>query len=211
MKNDVNRKKWGFVIIGIVGALSLGAIGIAGAATDKTATPSPSATAQAGGVQAPDGDRDGHIPDGDRGGRGGHGGGGGGDLAEALANLTNTDAGDIMAQRASGKSFASIAEAKGISTEALLAEATKIETAELDAAVKAGSMGEAERAQILAGLQAHLKEELTETHALPGDGDHDGRGFDHDGDADDSGTSGTGTNGAGGTAGSSTGGTTLTF
>lgn len=70
MKNDVNRKKWGFVILGIVGALSLGAIGIASAATGKAATPSPSATAQAGGVQAPDGDRDGHVPDGDRDGRG---------------------------------------------------------------------------------------------------------------------------------------------
>ena len=153
MQNGVKRKTWGFVIVGLVGVLSLGAIGIAGAASGTKSTPSPTATAQAGGVHTPDGDRDGHIPDGDHDGRGGHGGGG--DLAEA----------------------------------------TKIETAELDAAVKASPMTEAERTRILAGLQAHLSEELTETHALPGDGDHDGRG---------------GHGGHGGTVSPSTGGAALT-
>lgn len=167
-----SRKKWGFITVGLVAALSLGAIGVAGAATTKTATPSPSASAKAGGTHTPDGDRAGHTPDGDHAGHGGHGRGGG-DVAKALANLTKTSVSDIMTQRAAGTSFASIAQAKGISTEALLAEATKLETAELDAAVKAGYMTAAERTQILAGLQAHLQEELTETHALPGDGGHD--------------------------------------
>ena len=76
-----------------------------------------------------------------------------------------------MAQRASGTSFADIAKAEGISTQELLAEVTRIETAELDAAVKAGTVTDAQRTEILAGMQAHLQEELTETHALPGDGD----------------------------------------
>ncbi|MCX6373799.1 MAG: hypothetical protein NTX16_12140 [Actinobacteria bacterium] len=184
-----SRKKWGFITVGLVAALSLGAIGVAGAATGNKATPSPSAAANADGTHVPDGDRDGHTPDGDHAGRGGHGRGGG-DIAEALANLTKTDVNDIMAQRASGTSFAAIAAAKGISTQALLAEATRIETAELDAAVKAGQLTDAQRTQILAGLQAHLKEELTETHALPGDG---GRGC--DGNA-----GGRGANGTSGTA-----------
>ena len=65
-------------------------------------------------------------------------------------------------------------------------------------------MTDAQRTRILAGLQAHLQEELTETHALPGDGDHHGRGFDHNG-------GGAGQNGADGTASPSTGGTALTF
>ena len=176
-----SRKTWGFITVGLVAALSLGAIGVAGAATSKKATPSPSATAKAGAGHTATGDCAGRTPDGDHDGRGGPGRGGG-DIAEALANLTKSDVSDIMAQRASGTSFAAIAQAKGVSTEALLAEATKIETAELDAAVKAGHMTEAERTQILASLQAHLQEELTETHALPGNGDHSGPGFDHDGD-----------------------------
>jgi len=169
-----SRKKWGFITVGLVAALSLGAIGVAGAATSNNATPSPSASAKADGTHVPDGDRDGHTPDGDDAGRGGHGRGGR-DIAEALANLTKTDVSGIMAQRASGTSFAAIAAAKGISTEALLAEATRIETAELDAAVAAGQLTDVQRTQIVAGLQAHLKEELTETHALHKDG---GRGCD---------------------------------
>ena len=44
-----------------------------------------------------------------------------------------------MAKRAAGKSFAADRQGpEGVSTDDLLAEATRIETAELDAAVKAG-------------------------------------------------------------------------
>ena len=88
----------------------------------------------------------------------GHGfgrhGGGGGDLGQALAKLSGKDESAIMQQRAAGKSFAQIAKAYGVDTTKLLAEATSIETAELDAAVKAGQMTAAERTQELSGLQA---------------------------------------------------------
>jgi len=94
-----------------------------------------------------------------------------------------------MAQRAAGKSFAAIAKVEGVATDELLAAATKIGTAELDAVVKAGQMTAAERTQVLSGLQAHLEEELTETHALPADGGH---GYGRDGDGPQSST-GTGT------------------
>ena len=100
-------------------------------------------------------------------GHGGRGHGGGGDIAEALAKLSGTDVSTIMQKRAAGTSFAQIAKAEGVATDELLAEATRIETAELDAAVKAGTMTAAERTQILSGLQARLKEELSETHTLP--------------------------------------------
>jgi hypothetical protein len=201
-----SRKKWGFVVVGAVAVLTLGVIAVASAAGSQSASPSPSASAQAGQAQAPDFDGDG--PHGDGG--GGFGrihGGGPGDIAEALAKLSGKDVTTIMTARAGGKSFAQIAKAEGVSTDDLLAAATRIETAELDAAVKAGQMTAAERTQVLSGLQAHLKEELTETHALPGDGGH---GFGRDGDGPD-GSNGTGaagdTTGAGFYGGSASGST----
>ena len=169
-----SRKKWGFVVVGAVAVLTLGVIAVASAAGTQTATPSPSASAQAGQAHTPDFDGDG--PHGDAGGGRIHGGGPG-DLPEALADLSGKDVSEIMAQRAAGKSFAEIAEAEGVSTDELLAEATRIETAELDAAVKAGTMTAAERTQELSGLQARLEAAVTETGALPAHGGpgHDGR------------------------------------
>ncbi len=70
-----------------------------------------------------------------------------------------------MTQRAAGTSLAEMAKAEGVSTDELLAEATRIETAELDAAVEAGAMTAAQRTQILSGLQARLEAAGTETGA----------------------------------------------
>ncbi len=168
-----SRKKWGFVVVGAVAVLTLGVIAVASAAGTQTATPSPSASAQAGQAHTPDVDGDGPHEDAD-GGR--IHGGGPGDIPEALADLSGKDVSEIMAQRAAGKSFAEIAEAEGVSTDELLAEATRIETAELDAAVEAGTMTSAERTQELSGLQARLEAAVNETGALPARGGpgHDG-------------------------------------
>lgn len=174
-------KKWGFVVVGAVAAVALGAIAVASAATNQSASSSPSVSAQADG-QGQDGqahgpDFDGDGPQGRRdGGPGGHGGGAP-DMAEALAKLSGEDVGTIMQQREAGKTFKQIAKAYGVSTDELLAETVKIEKAELDAAVKAGTLTDAQRSEILSGLQAHLEEELTETQAFGGD-----HGFGHDGD-----------------------------
>jgi hypothetical protein len=162
--------KWGVIVVGAVAALTLGAIGVASAASSPTAAPTPNASTQAG--QA----------DGVKGGHGTHDGagalshGGPGDLAQALANLSGKDLATIQQQREAGKSCADIAAAYGVSQTALLAEATKIETAELDAAVKAGTITDAQRTQYLAGLQDRLKAELTatDTHADGGFGGHHG-------------------------------------
>ena len=167
-----SRKKWGFVVVGAVAVLTLGVIAVASAAGTQTATPSPSASAQAGQAHTPDVDGDG--PHGDADGGRIHGGGPG-DIPEALAKLSGKDVSEIMAQRAAGKSFAEIAKAEGVGTDELLAETTRIETAELDAAVKAGAMTAAERTQELSGLQARLEAAVTETGALPAEG---GRGHD---------------------------------
>ena len=119
------------------------------------------------------------------GGRGGRDGGprghgargprGGGALGEALADLTDTDVEAIMTKRAAGTSFAAQAKAAGISTSTLLTtKATALETAELDAAVKDGTMTAAQRTELLKNVKAHLTEELTETHAIGGRGGRDG-------------------------------------
>ena len=163
------RSKWGFVIVGAVAALTLGVIGVAGAASSTTATPTPSASAQAGETRVPDGDGgirgDGH-----------HGGFAGlGDIPEALATLTGTDQAAIQQQRAAGTSYLAIAGAKGITEAQIIAEVTKLETADLDAAVKAGQITAAQRAQHLSALQASLKQALTDTQAMPAHGpDGDG-------------------------------------
>ena len=194
-----SRKKWGFIVVGAVAVLTLGVIAVASAAGTQSASPSPSASAsaRAGQTHTPDFDGDGPQRDGD----GGHGfgrHGGPGDIAEALAKLSGKDVSTIMTQRASGKSFAAIAKAEGVGTDELLAEAARLEKAELDAAVKAGQITAAERAQLLSGLQAHLKAELAETHTF-GDGGH---GFGHDGDGPQS-SAGTGNGTSRGATGTS--------
>ena len=175
-----SRKKWDFVVVGAVAVLTLGVIAVASAASSQSASPSPSTSAEAGQAHSPDGDGDGVHRDGD----GRIHGGGGGDIAEALAKLSGKDLGAIMSQREAGTSYAEIAKAEGVGTEELLAETTRIETAELDAAVKAGTMTAAERTQELSGLQARLESALTETDAPRGDGGHGYDGHGHGGGGD---------------------------
>ena len=180
-----SKNKWGFVVVGAVAAVALGAIAVASAATntDTAASPSPAASAQADGQHASDFDGEGRhgAPDGD-GGRGFGRGGGAPDMAEALAELSGIDVSAIMEQRAAGKSFKQIAEAEGVDTAKLVADAVAIEKAELDAAVKAGTLTDAQRTQIESGLQERFRNELTETgafgHGGPGGpGGGHGRGF----------------------------------
>ena len=62
----------------------------------------------------------------------------------------------------------------------LLAEATRLETASLDAAVKAGTMTEAQRTERLSTMQTRLNDQLTETHAFGsggGQGNGGGQGY----------------------------------
>lgn len=190
------KATWGFIVVGAVAALTLGAIGVAGAAgNDSTATPAPGASAQARQDDGSRGDGDGR-----------HGGmfaqGGPGDLAEALADLSGKDETTIVQERAAGTSFAALAQSYGVGESDLIAEATKIETAELDAAVQAGQITAAQRTQYLAGLQERLETAAASTDAVPvgGPGDRDGdggpcgpggHGGGHLGDGDDGGSDGT--------------------
>ena len=174
MKNS--KKKWGFITVGLVAVLSLGAIGVAGAATRTSAASAGSRTTTALHTRAHDRAHDGS---GAQAGavRGYHGGS---QLDQALANLSGTDLATIVSLRASGQSYADIAKAKGIDTQTLLAEATRLETASLDAAVKAGTMTEAQRTERLSTMQTRLNDQLTETHAFGsggGQGNGGGQGY----------------------------------
>ena len=177
-------RKWGFVVVGAVAAVALGAIAVASAATTQSASPSPSASAEADGqTHVPDFDGDG--PQGGRDGVPGFGHGGGApDMAEALAKLSGRDVSTIMAQRDAGTSFADIAKAEGVDTARLVAEAVAIEKAELDAAIDAGTITDAQRTQELSGLQARFEQELTQTGSMGhgGPGGDCGKGFDGEGD-----------------------------
>ena len=105
------------------------------------------------------------------GGRGGRAGFGGmGDIPEALAELSGLTVTEIQTQREAGTSYADIAKSKGVSSSDLIAATVKIETAELYAAVKAGSMTSAERDSILSSLESNLEEAIASTDALRGPG-----------------------------------------
>jgi hypothetical protein len=150
-----NKRAFGFIAVGLVAGLALGSLGIATAATSKAtaSTMTTSATAPSG--RGPGG------PGGPGGGI--HGRGGGGDIAEALANLSDATVSDVESQRAAGKSYAAIAKANGVSTDALIAETVKIENGELAAEVKAGTMAAAERTTILSTIKANLTKMVAET------------------------------------------------
>ncbi len=170
-----NRKPFGFVAAGLIAGLVLGSIGIAGAATVASKSTTASADSTASGQPSGRG----FDGPGGPGGHGGHGRDGaprgGGVLGEALAALTKTDVQTIMTKRAAGTSFAAQAKSAGVSNDALIAKATALVKADLDAAVKAGTMTSAQRTAELKTLKAHLTEELTETHAIGGPGGHGGR------------------------------------
>ncbi|HEY3318525.1 MAG TPA: hypothetical protein VGK50_08900 [Coriobacteriia bacterium] len=105
------------VVAGLVAGLALGTLGIASAVTASTAA-SQTAPRWAGG------------PGSGRGMRGGMMGGSGG-LAGAVASLTGSSIQDVMTQRQSGKSFAEIAQAKGVSAEQVVSAALRTATANL--------------------------------------------------------------------------------
>jgi hypothetical protein len=175
----MKKKATGLVAAGLVAGLALGSIGVATAATVSDTSASTTSTAQAAA-----GTFDGH-----KGGPGKHGDGRG-DIAEALAKLSGLTEAEIHARRDAGKSYAAIAASKNLTTDALVAETVKIETAECDAQVKAGTMTEAEKTQVLTGIEARLKTEIASTEIGRGPG---GRGHGGPGDA----TTGSSTTGTG--------------
>ena len=159
------RKAIGFIAVGLAAGLALGSLGIAAAATASNSSTETTSAATAA-------DQTGRGP----GGPGGRGFGGMGDIPEALAELSGLTVEEVQTQREAGTSYAAIAKAEGVSTDDLVAATVKIETAELDAAVTAGTLTAAERTSILSSLEANIETALASTDAMRGPGGPGGPG-----------------------------------
>jgi hypothetical protein len=107
-------------------------------------------------------------PHGGRGIRGHH-------LADAASYLGLTEA-QLRTQLESGKTLAQIATAQGKTTAGLVDALYASEKKELDAAVTAGRLTQAQEDSILAGLKAGLTDRVNGTFT-PGDHDRGFRGF----------------------------------
>ncbi len=111
----------------------------------------------------------GHGP----GGRG-HGGPGGGRIAfDAAATYIGVTTAELRTQLEAGKSLATIATDNGKTAEGLKAALTTAAKKDLDAAVSAGRLTQAQEDKLLAALPARLDDEINETHT-GGPGGHGG-------------------------------------
>jgi predicted DNA-binding protein (UPF0251 family) len=105
---------------------------------------------------------------GDRGGfghgHGGPGGPGGGMSLDAAATYIGISASDLRTQLTAGKTLAAIAVANGKTTDGLEAALTTAAKSDLDAAVKAGKLTQAQEDAIVADLPSRLDHEINEAH-----------------------------------------------
>jgi hypothetical protein len=125
----------------LVAGLALGTVGFAFAAPSRTATGTAGFGARVGAVcrQA------------------------GGTIADIVAKVTGQSTTDVYASRAAGKSFADIAAAKGVSVDTLTADVIAARKTALDAAVKAGTIAQAQADAMLANMKANVSTKVTST------------------------------------------------
>lgn len=142
------------VAAALVAGLVLGSVGIASAATTTTGTPGAGFGAQVGGMfrQA------------------------GASLADVVAKLTGQTTAQVYTQRAAGKSFADIASAKGVSADKVTADALPARKAALAAAVKAGTLTQAQADIMLARMQTRIPQRITDPAPAGCDGTGSGAG-----------------------------------
>ncbi len=109
---------------------------------------------------------------GDPGRPGHHRGRGGGPISfDAAATYIGISASDLRTQLAAGKTLAAIAVANGKTSEGLKAALATAAKQDLDAAVTAGRLAQAQEDKILAALPARLDQEVNEVHTgSPGGG-----------------------------------------
>jgi len=125
----------------LVAGLALGTVGFAFAAPSRTATGTAGFGARVGAVcrQAD------------------------GTIADIVAKVTGLSTTDVYASRAAGKSFADIAAAKGVSADTLTADVIAARKTALDAAVKAGTITQAQADTMLANMKANVSTKVTST------------------------------------------------
>ncbi|HEY5628860.1 MAG TPA: hypothetical protein VIR16_05055 [Candidatus Limnocylindrales bacterium] len=107
---------------------------------------------------------------------GGHGGPGGLDADDltAAAKALGMPEADLTTQLTAGKSVAQVATAKNVTLQTVIDAISAADKAEFAAAVKAGTMTQAQADQVLANLTAHVTDEVNGVAGGPGA--HGGRG-----------------------------------
>ena len=159
------------------GAFLIGSVGAAlvlpniVAAADPSAAPSATSSTAPATTPGTTGTTD---PAGDHGGRGGHGGPGGldaDDLTAAAKALGMTEA-DLTAALGGGKTAAGVAADKGVAVQKVVDAIVAADQAEIAAAVKAGTITQAQADQRLANLAAHVTDEVNGVgrHGMGGHG-----------------------------------------
>ena len=96
--------------------------------------------------------------------RGGRGMGGGPVSLDAAATYIGITSAQLGTQLEAGKSLATIATDNGKTTDGLKAALTTAAKTDLDAAVTAGKLPQAQEDKLLAALPARLDTEISETH-----------------------------------------------
>ena len=108
----------------------------------------------------------------------GHGGRGGLDL-DTAAGVIGVTTDELRTALEGGKTFAQVAQSKGISQATLVDKLVAAEQTRIAAAVKAGQLTQAQADAITADLKSRITERVTSTRPAGGRGHH---GFDGDGD-----------------------------
>jgi len=85
----------------------------------------------------------------------------GGTIAEIVAKVTGLSTADVYAAREKGDSFADIAATKGVSADKLTGDVVAARTTGLDAAVKAGTITQAQADTMLANMKSRLAAKIT--------------------------------------------------
>jgi hypothetical protein len=173
-KQIATRVAAGVFLIGSVGAALV--LPNIVAAADPSASPSATSSTPAT-TPGTTGTTD---PAGDHAGRGGHGGPGGldaDDLTAAAKALGMTEA-DLTTALQGGKTAAQVAADQGVAVQKVIDAIVAADRAELAAAVKAGTITQAQADERLANLTAHVTDEVNGVAGGPGD--HAGRGPDAD-------------------------------
>jgi len=113
-------------------------------------------------------------------GGGGHRGGGfghhGGASLDAAAKYLGLTEAELHTQLESGKTLAEIAKAQGKTVDGLKKALTDATKTKLDAAVKAGTITQAQADELLKRATDHLDDRINGTFGPDGDGDHHGFG-----------------------------------
>lgn len=110
------------------------------------------------------------------GGRGGHHGGMDADDVTAAAKVLGMTDAQLTAQLQAGQSVAQVAKAKGVDIQKVIDAIVAADKEEIAAAVKAGTMTQAQADQRLANLDQHVTDEVNGTGFGGGRADHGGPG-----------------------------------